>query len=645
MTTPQTILCHLSIACLMTTHLLANTTDLATDSGVISFGERLDRLNAEETNAEIEQILEKAMKIARGPILERAYSMADMDPDSGRRVADSRAKGRSLEERKPEAAEPFALASGDMGASRILFEELPLLSGAYRITGSPEIEDYLIRQLQEIVTWKPFQRPGWTLPHRNDELPPEGDGVWLATGTMLQTLALVFEILPDDSLPDELEQSVRNRMREEIELTYENWTRKIPWYVQKEASHSNQWIVPASGMLIGALSLGEEDLQDAYKLGLESLAQSLSNTGSDGSMNEGYIYALSWSMRALILANHFMLEAGNQQFAENGFFQNLPGWIALFFQPGGNLVNAFDGFRTQMGEVKAVRPDVTFVAGITGDPSLRWIINNVLDEPSPDFSGLLVLSESAESVQPELWGVFEKSAMLVWRSSWEYDASGLWIRGGDVDDFHDHHDRGHINFIVGGIPILIESGTPGYSHPRKKEDYDSALGHNTLRWGDEIFPQKAPAKIDIKEISNTGGTATINLDSVYNRIESYTRTVNWGPRSLKVTDDLTASEANAQRGSVRWHLSSSAPAEIKEEIDHVTVRIPPSTKTLNYGIKIQLPEVKMLIRSNCGITVKDLKYPDHTLQFRSQENQHTVLEVSTKEPVTEWNLETETVIP
>ncbi|MBC2602731.1 heparinase II/III domain-containing protein [Puniceicoccus vermicola] len=637
MITPPQLFRWASVAFVASMHISTQASRAETQS----FGERLDSIHPESAHVETTQILEKAAAIAQGPILERADSVADMEPNSGKRVTDSRAKWKSLLERKPDAAEPFALASGDMGASRILFEELPLLAATYRINGSPEVKDYMIRQLEEIATWSPFQRPGWTLPHRKDELPPEGDGVWLATGTMLQTLALVFDILPEDTLPDDLVESIRTRMREEVELTYDHWVREIPWYVQKEASHSNQWIVPASGMLIGAISLGEEDLQDAYELGLKSLTLSLANTGSDGSMNEGYIYALSWSMRSLILANHFMNETGNQQFAKNRFFTNLPGWIALFFQPGGNLVNAFDGFRTQTGEVNAVRPDVTFVAGITGDASLQWVINNILEGPSPDFSGLLVLAESSQPVQPSLWGVFEKSSLLIWRSSWNTNASGLWARGGDVDDFHDHHDRGHVNFIVDGVPILIESGTPGYSHPQKKQNYDSAMGHNVLLWGEEIYPAKQPAGIQVTRLSEEGGIAAIDLQSVYNQLESYTRHLEWSTRNLIVKDTLTASESDAQPASIRWHLSSDSPLEIEEENGQFVVRVPSSTKNLNHGKKLELPAVQISIRSNIGITVQEQKHPDHTLKFRSQNNLHTVLEIRADAPVTDWTLETE----
>lgn len=92
------------------------------------FAQRLDIVQTVMEEKSVQNILDRARTIAAGPVLERAFSMADMEPSSEKRVADSRAKGKSLLERKPEAAEPFALASGDMAASRIIMEELPLLA-------------------------------------------------------------------------------------------------------------------------------------------------------------------------------------------------------------------------------------------------------------------------------------------------------------------------------------------------------------------------------------------------------------------------------------------------------------------------------------------------------------------------------------
>ena len=189
----------------------------------------------------------------------------------------------------------FALATSDMSCSRILLDELPLLAATLRLTGEDAIRVHLEEQLCEVITWKPFQRPGWTLGARTDPLPETGDGVWLATGTMIQALAIMLEVLPENSLDPQLLEAIRERISEEVLLTLHDWTNEIPWYVESQKINSNQWVVPASGMVIGAAVLGREELREAYNLGVAALTRSLGVAGRDGSLNEGFIYGMSWT--------------------------------------------------------------------------------------------------------------------------------------------------------------------------------------------------------------------------------------------------------------------------------------------------------------------------------------------------------------
>ncbi|EIP98418.1 Heparinase II/III-like protein [Opitutaceae bacterium TAV1] len=620
------------------------------------FAAQVDALRDRLSEADIAAILARADALAGSPVLERSFSMAQMaelSAASDRRTSDARSKGEAVRGRLSEAdAEKFAMASADMGMSSKMLQELPLLAAAWRLTGREPLRDHLERQLRELVTWKPFQRPGWTLSARKDPLPARGDGVWLATGTLLQALAIMLEILPSDTLPADLDAAVRQRMAEEIRLSFSDWKDEVPWYVKSGKANSNQWVVPASGMLVGAAALGRDRFADAYRLGADSLRRSLTLAGDDGSLNEGYTYGMAWTSFSLLLARHFALQAGDDTFAGQPFFRNFPDWMALNFQPGGNPVNAFDGFNAQRGN-RALN-DLTRLAGVSGSAPLAWAVRHELGSIRRDFFGLIALGELARAgdwvTPPPTSGLFQRSHMFVWRQSWDRFASGLWVRGGDAEDFHTHHDRGHVNFIVSGIPVLIESGTPGYSSKRKRPDYDSTLGHNVLTLDGDTFPLAAPAPVTVSRNTADGGELAVDLRQVYPKLAEARRDVRWTPRTLHVTDTLAASSGAAPvTPAWRWHFASAEPARI-ERIDERRYRIGiPAGRIVFPGWigpwqdpDFPRPEaddilltaaVTMEIAATAPLTIESITHPDHTLKFRRTENPHTTLVVRTPEAV------------
>ncbi len=626
-------------------------------SSASAFAAPLDALNP--ADPAVADILERARDLTRKPLLKRARSIADMGEHASHRSADTRSKADSVRARLgPENAERFALASGDMGASRLALDELPLLAAAWRLTGDTVFRDHLDRQLREVVTWRPFQRPGWSLPHRKDPLPPEGDGVWLATGTLIQALALTLDILPPDSLPPDLVAAVRTRLGEEVNLTLHDWRAGIPWYVNGDKANSNQWVVPASGLVIGATVLGRDRFADAWQLGVDSLRKSLALAGSDGSLNEGYTYGRSWTSFSLLLTARITETHGDPAFANEPFFQNFASWLALSFQPGGNPVNAFDGFDAQRGSVRLALTDLTRAAALSGNASLVRLVKTEADGLRGDFFGLLahgILNRTPDAPPLPTAGNFQRSRLFAWRGSWAPDASGIWIRGGDADDFHDHHDRGHVNFIVRGTPVLIEAGTPGYSHPRKRTDYDSARGHNTLVLDGNAFPLKAPAEIEVHRHDSQGGSATVDLRQAYPALSKAIRTVSWTTTSLTTRDEISAKEKPVSP-AWRWHLASAAPPTITQIApDHWRVHVPAGNITFHPWVgpwtdpdqpKPTAPDelatlsVDFEIRANHPITVEASSQTDHTLKFRRPENPHTVLVVSTPAPVSTLAVDT-----
>jgi hypothetical protein len=638
-----------------------------------SFPSRIDALRDQLSSPEIAAILNRANLVATSPVLVRARSIEHMATaarpgSAGERTVDTRNKADGIRGRRPADAEQFALACSDMSASRVMLEELPLLAAASRLVSEKPIREHLRRQLREIVKWTPFQRPGWTLGARQNALPPSGDGVWLATGTLLQTLALTLDILPPCEIPADLLAAIRQRMAEEITLTVNDWKAAIPWYVKREASGSNQWIVPASGMVIGAAALGREQFPEAWELGVNSLRRSLSLASEDGSLNEGYAYATGWSGFSFLLANHFMNAAGDTTFNRMPFFQNFPGWVALRFQPGGNSVNSFDNFGGQRGNPPA--DELTNLAAVAGNPLLTRLVHEETGGRfRSNFFGLLACGELAlagnasnpapQSPLAELpsSGLFQRSHMFIWRQSWSPAASGFWIRGGDVHDMHNHQDRGHVNLIVSGTPVLIESGTPGYASKRKRPDYDSTFGHNVLTLDGNPFPPPAPAPITVARQDADGGDLSVNLQKVYPMLSIASRRAIWTTKTLQVTDTIaTPDGAAAVSPDWRWHLASAEPARIEPLApNHYRIKIPSGRIVFPAWIGawsdpdrprpqgddiFETAAIAIEITADAPVSVEATTHPDHTLKFRRTENPHTTLIVRSPNPVGQLSVTT-----
>lgn len=629
----------------------------AAQAAAVGFGEQLDSLHPYLSDSTVQTILERAESIAAGPISVRSYSLEDMEGREGARMGDARAKAAAVmrngvkwdipAEDLPRWAETFALASSDTGTARLMLEELPLLAAAIRLTGSETCKDYLVRQLQEIVTWKPFQRPGWTVASRVDAFPEEGDGVWLSTGALIQGLAIMEEILPEGALPEDLDVAIRQRVAEEIEMSYDDWLAERTWYVRAEAINSNQWVVPASGMVIGAAMLGPEQYPDIYALGVDCLRRSMTVVGEDGSMSEGYTYAMTWTSVSFFLAAHFMEMAGDSGLGEQPFFKNFPDYLSLYFQPGGNVVNASDVFGGQRNHPEGARLEVTRLAGLSANVGLVRVLMGELGRPQYDFFGLLVMGihlNEPDAPWPPAWGLFQRTRLFIWRSGWEDNASGAWVRGGDPEDFHDNHDRGNVNFIVGGTPVVIESGTPGYALPAKKTDFDSGLGHNVLRLGEDNFPLKAEAPITVAYADTEGGEVSVDLAKVYPKLAAYTRTVAWTLDEMTVNDELTVPEGSPVEPRLTWHLASQeTPVIERPDPRRAVVHVPAGQ--IDYPAWIGSwgnhdgvqPEGEDIFKS-LAITVEieaDQPFelsagqrPDHTLKYRKFTNPHTSLELS-----------------
>jgi hypothetical protein len=614
------------------------------------YGDQLDLLKTRlgqdpELRRQCDRILDAAREVVNLPLVKRAPTFEDLQHPDGYRPGGIDARTWKIAKINEAKAAIFALASADVSASETLARELPLLAAAWRLTGDEVFRQRLVTQLREFVQWDPLQRPGWTLYNGTNSLPPDGnDGVWLTTGIGLVTLGQVLNILPPGSLPADVHAGVLGMIDREINRTMDDWRHKRAWYMSARNYVTNQWVDPFSGLLVAAAAAGRDKYPEAYELGVANLTLTLDTLGTEGACSEGATYAMHRTAPYIYLAAVAAAEIGDTRLSEHGFLKNFPTWLCLIFQPGENVINAFDSWMMGRGLYHTMTADVTQLTALSRSPQLSWILKNEIKSTSRDLYGLLTLNTpDSFNQQPPLWGSYDRARWTVWRSSWADDASGVWVRGGHSDDFHTHHDRGHVNFIVNGKPLLIESGTSGYDNPQKGALFDSVVGHNVLQVGDEILPALTSAPIRVARLNAGGGELTVNAGGGHANVKQWLRQVRWDARTLAVIDEVSLLKPEAIL--FRWHFGSNQPLAITTSDDgrRATITLPEG-KIVYRGWNGPLvegddwvpPAQDILLTPGASITI-DSDQPvvlrqevghDHTLKFRQANNPHTMLVVS-----------------
>ncbi|MDP0495850.1 MAG: heparinase II/III family protein [Verrucomicrobiota bacterium JB024] len=630
--------------------------------------------------ARLDAILAEADSICGLPLVKRAYSLQELRENTDERCGGIDARTFVTEKIYPRKAEIFALSMADTGTAAKIARELPLLAAAYRLTGKAEYAERVEAQLREVLTWQPLQRPGWTLHVPENDLPPSGyDGVWLSTGLGLVALVQTLQIMPEGVLPEDLTAAVKEQLGSEVERIRNDWEKHIPWFVRSHNVVTNQWIVPSGGLVVAAAYLGREAHPEAYDLGIANLTQSMNEMGEDGSAAEGAVYASHWTAPLLYLAARATLEAGDDSLSSSSFLQNFPIWLSGSYQPGGHIINCFDGFTANRGSNVLQVEDITQLAVLSQDPSLIWVLRNIFGPKMQVLNayGLMALGiPEGAGREPPLYGVYERAAWAVWRDSWREDASGVWVRGGHKTDFHDHNDRGHVNFIVDGKAVLIEAGTPGYDQADKASNFNSVKGHNVLQIDDELFPRRQPAALTVNRLDAEGGDVTVDAGAGYrdgvtewsygaspvpdkrlNTVQ-WQRHVVWDAHEMVVTDRVVLETPG--KLTFRWHLGSEQPLAIDEESEtDASAHLPAGSMTFRgwngrkgestlEGIAwtapdkdiVPTPEVDLEVGADQPIRVYQEKNFDHTFKFRVIRHEHTTLVVQTREAVTEFELTT-----
>lgn len=610
---------------------------------------------------QMETILKEAQRIRDLPLLQRATSLEELRNPGTRRIAALDKSANDVEKIDAKKAQIFAVGQSDVGLAQMLGAELPLLAAAYVITGDHSYVDRIAAQLRETAQWDPLQRPGWTLYNGKGNLPPDGnDGVWLATGEGLVAIWQTLDILPKGALPPDVMTAVREQLKRESKRITHDWQHKIMWFVKKNDGSTNQWIEPAVGQLVACVMLGKDADPVDYQLAVSNVLHSVNSLSLDGSSPEGPGYGQGRTAPMLYIAAQALAKAGDNRLASHPFFKKFPTWMAMQYQPGQWMVNAFDNFGGARGLYYQKAADFARMVVLSQDPFLGWTFRHIIEVFPYDFYGLLSLSIPDGALQqPPLWSVFQQSHCAIWRSSWAEGGSGVWVRGGFEHDGHDHNDRGHVNFIVDGKAVLMEAGTPGYGDPLKHERFDSVMGHNVLQVGDDLYPKKSAAPIAVSRMDQAGGDLTVEAGAGYPTVKSWQRHVTWTARTMEITDKVTL--ATPAKVLFRWHLGSEQSLHIAASGEkaaaatlpagRVVFTNPPSTTAATSDWMppaedvMETPGATLKVQADQAIECIEEKDMDHTFRFRVMHHLHTTFVVRSAAPVESITLKTVVDVP
>ena len=594
-----------------------------------SWAELLDKAAARPA-PEREGLVKSARDAAEAEIFRRADRLEDV----GKHRTWLDGRSAALED---EIKEVFALAMSDFAACNSLSKELPLLAAAYRLSGEKAFLDRVTAQLEELATWSPLQRPGWTCYAPGNRLPADGkDGNWLATGCGVRAIADTLELLPEGAVDKTLVAKLHLLLESEVVGVVDDWASKRPWFVRSNNAVTNQWVLPTEGLIRACLVLGAEDRREAYELGVANLLAALNAHGEQGEFEEGYGYA-SFTVTSLLHAAHAMAVAGDRRAIDHPFLAHFATWLVHHYQPGNMVINCFDAGRAY-DAARGSAPLLSLLAVCTGGPVARWALAHYLEGPSDDLAGLAArgLLDLPASAAPPLFAYYDRARRVNWRSGWEDGATGVWVRGGHRLDQHDHQDRGHVNVIAGGKPLLIEAGTPSYHHKLMMTHYTTGVGHNVLQIG-AAFPERLGkageyvsypgwqkrggiAPIEVRRLDGSGGEVVVDGTACYEGLERWRRTVSWSANAITVVDDVALAGDTEELILFRWHLGTEEEARLDSEGE--THRVAWNGVTLT-------------LTATAPLTLEQIQMPDHTLAGHTggedPGNVHTCIVVRTSE--------------
>ena len=479
--------------------------------------------------------------------------------------------------------EIFCLSQGDNNAGGLLKVELPHLAAAATLTGDAMLFERVSAQLAELATWSPLERRGWSLNNSKPRFKGD-DGAWLGTGWLVRAIADTVDLLPPDKISPDLRVALESRMADELALMEKDWATKRPWYVRSEAAHSNQWILPNEALVRACLFLGVDRHRETCEAGVARLLRSMDVQGTDGEFVEGLRYS-GLSLESLYSIARATARTDDSRLLAHPFLQKFPTWLVHHFQPGGFLINAFDSPGSSRGNLSRDQNLLATAAFVTGSPHALWGLRTRAGFGETLDAVLAANIPASRASAPPLFASYAKATRLNWRSSWDDDtATGLWLRGGHATDFHDHMDRGHVNFIIGQRALLIEAGTLNYAVPNNATHLRSVAGHNVLQVGDAAPEKLTPAvlanagqilttkrraaPITVERMGDAGGAASVDASACYESVAKWKRRVEWNRTSVSIEDEVELKQPDIVQ--FRWHLGVPADAPSRTSTGRIT---------------------------------------------------------------------------
>ncbi len=180
---------------------------------------------------------------------------------------------RSHAIRNPVQREVFALSISDHRNAFHVRNQMTLCATAFLLTGKKIFADRVRAQLEEMTTWSPIQRGGWTMYDNSAKLPgnwnkdPLWGGSWLATGSGIKAIFDMLQMMPDSVIFSNLREKLNRLFKREIHQIVQEWCLKRQWFVKSNNALTNQWVLPTQGLILACLVLGREKYAEAYEMG------------------------------------------------------------------------------------------------------------------------------------------------------------------------------------------------------------------------------------------------------------------------------------------------------------------------------------------------------------------------------------------
>jgi len=471
--------------------------------------------------------------------------------------------------------ELFALATVDSTQTNWMMNNGSMAAVAARRSQNPVLVGRAVAILEELNKFVPMQRTGWTSYDPAVPIPPQGDGVWLATGWGLCAMADMCTIL-GDKVPPELLTRLKAQARDEVLRICEDWRDKKPWFVKSNNVVTNQWIEPNLGLIRACLFLGDPDLLPAYNLGVENILASLRAHGDKGEFLEGVSYA-EMTLRGVHEVSELMRLSGDSRAAGNGFGANNWKWFAQMHLPGNLLVNCNDSKMSTLPDYCATVPLSSFVTGALAagtDPTsmMRFLYPNPTPIGALDalkYADYLAVNSAPAQASLPTFAHFPGQEMVLWRTRFEpiaapQTAYALWLKGGTSRENHIHREQGNVTIVVGNRIVLSNCGTTEYNAPDYSSGYAGAGGSSMMQVG-EVQPCSQPvtAPVFVNTLGPAGGNVDMNTSAAYLGANC-TRNVSWDSvGNVRLIDNVSLPSTAASGTEIyRFHTGSAVSLNI-----------------------------------------------------------------------------------